>query len=48
MALYTLRLRGQPKDAQSEMAVSLKEVDIFGQEQLTEHFLCDINPEGQV
>lgn len=48
MALYTLRLRGQPKDAQSEMVVSLKEVDIFGQEQLTEHFLCDINAEGQV
>lgn len=48
MALYTLRLRGPPRDARSEMVVSLKEVDIFREEQLTEHFLCEINAEGQV
>lgn len=48
MVLLTLAFRGQPKDAESEMIVEEKEVDIFKGVQLQEAFLTEINPKGQV
>ena len=48
MVLYTLALRGEAKDPESEMTVETLEVDIFHEKQLDEHFLCEINVEGQV
>ncbi|KAJ9608388.1 hypothetical protein H2200_007376 [Cladophialophora chaetospira] len=46
--LYTLALRGEPKDAESQMEVDPQIVDIFNMEQLSEEFLCEVNAEGQV
>ena len=37
-----------PKDAESEMHLTTRLVDILHQEQLTEHYLCDINAHGEV
>lgn len=48
MVEYTIALRGEPIDDKSEMSVIRHEVDIFHAEQLTEAFLTEINPEGQV
>ena len=48
MTLYTLSLRGMPKDAGSEMEVATQVIDIFHEEQLSEHFLCNVNKYGQV
>lgn len=48
MALYTLSLRGMPKDGRSEMEVVTQVIDIFHEEQLSEHFLCNVNKYGQV
>ena len=48
MVLFTLRLKGAPKTPRDEVAVETKFVDIFHEEQLSEHFLCDVNKEGQV
>jgi hypothetical protein len=47
MVRCTLALRGEPKDPTSAMSVETKVVDIFHEEQLSENFLCEINPEGQ-
>ena len=46
--LYTLKLRGEARDRHSEMIVHLHKVDILHEEQLDEHFLCEINDHGQV
>ena len=48
MVLYTSALRGSAKDAEFEMIIHTREVDIFHEEQFEEHFLCDINAKGQV
>jgi hypothetical protein len=48
MVTYTAALRGKPKDTNSEVSIVEHEVDIFHAEQLTEAFLTEINPEGQV
>jgi hypothetical protein len=48
MVTYTVALRGEPKDAESDMPIVQHDVDIFHAEQLTEAFLTEINPEGQV
>ena len=48
MVEYTIALRGEPKDAESDMPIVLHDVDLFRTEQLTEAFLTEINPEGQV
>ncbi|KAK5033476.1 hypothetical protein LTS07_003780 [Exophiala sideris] len=48
MVLYTLALKGDPKTPRNEINVQTKVVDIFHQEQLDEHFLCNINDHGQV
>ena len=48
MVRYTLALRGPAEDDASAVLVEEKEVDIFHEEQLTEQFLSEINPKGQV
>jgi hypothetical protein len=48
MVRYALALRGEPKAASDEMVVEERVVEIFKGEQLTEHFLCEVNPKGQV
>ena len=46
--LFTVRLRGKPLDKKHEMRITRQVVDVFRAEQVKEHFLCDVNPEGQV
>lgn len=48
MVRYTVALRGPPKDKASEIPIQDQSVDIFHEEQLSEHFLCNVNPKGQV
>ena len=49
MVRMTYALRGPPKSGLADMQLVLQEVDIGnGNEQFTEHFLCDINKEGYV
>ena len=48
MVRLTVALRGQAKNAESEIPINEEILNIFNREQLSEHFLCDINPEGQV
>ncbi|OAP60326.1 hypothetical protein AYL99_05328 [Fonsecaea erecta] len=48
MVRYTVALRGAPQDAASEVPIQEQSVDIFHEEQLSEHFLTNINPKGQV
>ena len=48
MVSYTTALRGEPKDSDSDMSITEHEVNIFHAEQLTEDFLTQVNPEGQV
>ena len=48
MVRYCYVLRGAPKDPQQEVRIREESVDIFHEEQLTEHYLCDINPFGEV
>jgi hypothetical protein len=47
MVLLTFAFRGQPKDAQTEMAIKKQEVDIFKGAQVEEVYLTEINPKGQ-
>lgn len=44
MVLYTLAVT----KAEDELNLEKKLLDIFHEEQFTEHFLCDINDHGQV
>jgi hypothetical protein len=48
MVRYTIALRGPPQDASSPILAREQDVDIFYEEQLSEHFLCEINAKGQV
>jgi hypothetical protein len=48
MVRYTIAIRGPPKDESSSILIEEQEHDIFHEEQLTEQFLCGINPKGQV
>ena len=48
MVRYTYALRGTPNDPKNEIRIVEKEVHLFKGEQLTEHYLCDINPAGEV
>lgn len=48
MVRLTLAMRGTPKDGQG-VHIEESEVDIIEKrEQLSEKFLCEINPKGQV
>lgn len=48
MVRYCLAVRGQPQDLERQILVKEVEVDIVNQEQLTEDFLCNVNPAGEV
>lgn len=48
MVRYTLAIRGQAKNEAAEIIVEEREIDTFHEAQLDEHFLCEINPKGQV
>jgi hypothetical protein len=48
MVRYTIAVRSTPKDPAADIVVKEKEIDIFKHEHLTEEFLCEINPMGQV
>ncbi|KIX03226.1 uncharacterized protein Z518_06778 [Rhinocladiella mackenziei CBS 650.93] len=48
MVRYTYALRGEPKDEASDIILTERHVDLFRSEQLTEDFLRNINPKGQV
>ncbi len=48
MVRYTFAVRGEPRDAEAAMVIEEQGVDLFHEEQLDEHFLCDVNPKGQV
>lgn len=48
MMRWLVNIRGEPKDEASRMDISTKEVDIFHEEQFSEWYLCDVNPNGQV
>lgn len=48
MVRYTIAIAGKPHEGIAEMSVEERIVDIFGNEQLEEQFLRDINPKGQV
>jgi hypothetical protein len=48
MVRYTIALRGSAEDPASEIPIQEQSVDIFNDEQLSEHFLCNVNPKGQV
>lgn len=49
MARYSFALRGDPIDEDHEIRIQEKQIDILNEkEQLLEHYLCDINPAGEV
>jgi hypothetical protein len=48
MMRWMIEIKGEPKDEGARMDIVPKEIDIFNQEQFTEWYLCDINPNGQV
>lgn len=48
MVRQTIAIRGFPQDASSEISIKEEVVDIFHEEQFSEQYLCEINPEGQV
>ena len=48
MMRWLVDIRGEPKDEASRMDIGLKEIDIFSEEQFSEWYLCDVNPNGQV
>ncbi len=48
MVRYSFAVRGEPRDAEAAMVIEEQGVDLFHEEQLDEHFLCDVNPKGQV
>jgi hypothetical protein len=48
MIRYLLRIRGDAIDAASSMNVTEEMVDIFKEEQLSEKYLLEVNPNGQV
>jgi hypothetical protein len=48
MIRYLLRIRGDARDAASSMNVTEEMIDIFNEEQLSEKYLLEVNPNGQV
>ena len=48
MARYTYALRGSPTDPKDEIRIEEKSVALDKGEQNTQHYLCDINPAGEV
>ena len=48
MMRYLVRVKGEPRDEASRMTVLDKNVDIFKEEQFSEQYLTQVNPNGQV
>lgn len=48
MVRYAFAVRGEPKDSQHRMNLREEIYDIMNKEQLSEHYLCDINANGEV
>ncbi|KAH8800205.1 hypothetical protein F5884DRAFT_546689 [Xylogone sp. PMI_703] len=48
MVRYMFAISGPSTSGDSDMILELHEVDIFKNAHLEEHFLCDVNPKGQV
>lgn len=48
MVRYTLETRGPPKDGELDWNIENKAINIFAGEQISEHFLCEVNPKGEV
>lgn len=48
MVRYTIALRGAPMNVSSPFIVHEENINVFNNEQLTEHYLCEVNPKGQV
>ncbi|KAH8887055.1 hypothetical protein GQ53DRAFT_331629 [Thozetella sp. PMI_491] len=49
MARYAIALRGPPKEGLSDLSINEQAVDIVvNLEQLSEDYLCNVNPKGQV
>lgn len=50
MVRMTYALRGEPEEGRPDMTLQLEEINISPQnpEQLTEFYLCKVNPDGQV
>ena len=48
MVRQTIAICGEPKDDKSSVQINEEIIDIFREEQLSEQFLCEVNPLGQV
>ena len=48
MVRLSLVCRGEPKHAKDEIVVKEEHIELGKKEQLTEHFLCDVNAYGEV
>lgn len=48
MVRYSFACRGQAKDAEEEIDLEEEEIDITKAQQLTEHYFCNINANGEV
>lgn len=48
MARYTYAIRGDPAEINEELRFREQICELKAGQQLTEHFLCDINPKGEV
>ena len=48
MVRYTFALRGAPKNEASEIRLEERVCDILRGEQLSEHYLCNVNANGEV
>ena len=48
MVRYTYAIRGDPNDTDKDIRLMEEDINIMQGEQLTEHYLCDINAAGEV
>jgi hypothetical protein len=48
MVRYTFANRGVPKDTKDEMSIEERQINIMTGEQLSEHYLCEVNANGEV
>lgn len=48
MVRYTFARAGAPSQGSLPLSIELKEVQIYHGEQMSESYLCEINPKGQV
>jgi hypothetical protein len=48
MVRYTVANAASPVKGSLPLSVELRQIDIFKGDQLSEQYLCEINPKGQV